>query len=117
MKTHHLHANGPASIQALLEMTGNVGLVPADQVKDLEDGSYAMAKPLLFHWTVIRGAFDDPIGYFDRWCFASRELALAALADFPVNPSDDYDPPGWHRHPPSGRRRDDADPSTERFDP
>lgn len=85
--------------------------------RSLDDGTYVMAKPLLFHWTVIRGVIGDSLGYFDRWCFETRELALAALNDFPLDPPSDYDPPGWHRHPKSGRRRPNGDKSLEYIDP
>lgn len=87
--------------------------VSRDQVKDLGDGTYAMIRPLLFHWMMIRGDFGDLIGYFDRWCYADEAGARAALNAFPEHPEDGYEPSGWHRHPPSGRRRPEGDPTRE----
>lgn len=53
--------------------------------------------------------------YSDRWCYKSHKAALAAFEDwdpttyvFGVS-----EPQGWHRHPPTGRRRENGDPSTE----
>lgn len=86
---------------------------PGATVKDLGDGTYVMSKSLLFHWTLIRGQIDDWTGYFDRWCYATRELAEKALHDFPSNPPADYEPTGWHRHPKTGRRRPEGDSAHE----
>lgn len=85
-------------------------------VKSLGDGYYAMAKPLLFHWTVITGHFDDTAGYFDRWCFADQSLALKALEQFTAPYEPRFEPDYWHRHPKTGRRREDADPTNEIID-
>lgn len=82
-------------------------------MRDLGDDTWVMAYPLIFHWTITRGLFADPVGYFDRWCYANAAGALAALAAFPMHPQDGYEPMGWHRHPASGRRRPDGDPARE----
>jgi hypothetical protein len=87
-----------------------------ERYKDLGDGTYVLAKPLLFHWTVIRGVVGDVQGYFDRWCFAHQGLAQAAVDAFPTNPPEGFDPPGWHRHPPTGRRREGGNPQRETVD-
>lgn len=76
--------------------------------RDLMDGTWVHAKPLLFHWTVIRGYWDDPIGYFDRWCYRDQTMAVDALNSFPEAPAPDWEPDGWHRHPNSGRRRENG---------
>jgi hypothetical protein len=101
-------------ITAYLDRTGLAadGATP-DRMRDLCDGSYVMIRPLLFHWMLIRGDFEDLIGYWDRWCYADEAGARAALDAFPENPGPGYEPEGWHRHPPSGRRRPDGDPSCE----
>lgn len=101
------------AIDLLLEGTGHARSVGRDQVKELGDGTYVMAYRLLFHWTMIRGVIDDYMGFDDRWCFETRELAMAALADFPLNPPSDYEPKGWHRHPKTARRRPGGDPAQE----
>ena len=87
--------------------------VGPDLIRDLNDWTYVMIRPLLFHWMMIRGDFEDLIGYWDRWCYADAAGARKALDAFPESPGSDYEPEGWHRHPPSGRRRPDGDPSRE----
>ena len=90
--------------------------VTVENYRDLGDGTYIMVKPLMFHWTMIRGVVGDTTGYFDRWCYATKELAMYALSAFPSNPPSGYEPAGWHRHPMSGRRRPNGDPSLEHRD-
>lgn len=97
-------------IDAVLKL--NPDATPAD-IKPLEDGTYVMVRRLMFHWMMVRGGADDLVGYFDRWCYATEELARAALDAFPVQPSADYEPSGWHRHPRTMRRRPDGDPARE----
>lgn len=106
-------ARSEAEIAAFLDATGLAQDLGDGEIRDLEDGTYVVAKPLMFHWTLIRGAWDDTLGYFDRWCYADRDGALAALAAFPLRPDPRYEPTGWHRHPMSGRRRPDGTSDTE----
>lgn len=72
-------------------------------------GRWAAVCPLIYTHAIVTGRIGDRTGYDDRWCFSSREQALAAL--------DAWDgagePMGWHRNPASGRRRPDGDPSME----
>lgn len=82
-------------------------------IRDIGNDEWVMASRLLFHWTLKRGSFFDTIGYSDRWCYETEELAMEALHAFPVNPSPDYEPDGWHRHPATGRRRTDRTSATE----
>lgn len=83
--------------------------VPDEQIKDLQDGTWVIAHALMFHWTVIQGDWDMlDVGYFERWCYADKALAMKALQEFPVNPPSGYEPSGWHRHHSSGRRRPDG---------
>jgi hypothetical protein len=51
----------------------------------------------------------DKIGYADRWCYATRELAQKALDEW----TGQDEPSGWHRHPATGRRRENGDPARE----
>lgn len=88
------------------------GVLPSD-IRPLDDGTYVMARRLMFHWMVIRGYQDDYTGYFDRWCYATEELARTALASFPQEGADGFEPAGWHRHPPTARRRPNGDPALE----
>ncbi len=87
------------------------------RVKVLADGDYLLVKRLLFHWTMIRGQLTDTTGYDDRWCYETYDGAKAALDAFPVDPAPNYEPSGWHRHPKTHRRRENADPALEYIDP
>lgn len=89
--------------------------VTSAMIKVIGEDEYVAIKPLLFHWTMIRGSLFDVNGYDDRWCYANRTLAEAALAAFPTDAGADYEPEGWHRHPRTGRRRENADPDAESF--
>ena len=78
--------------------------------KDLGDGVYAAVKPLMFHWTMIVGEIGDQCTIADRFCYDEHPLkAVAALAAWDGN----GDPEGWQRHPATGRRRPDGDPTRE----
>lgn len=103
----------PSSIEDYIAAAGLKQDVAATDMRDLGDGTWVMVRRLLFHWMMVRGDFGDLIGYFDRWCYADEALARSALAAFPLHPGSGYEPSGWHRHPPSGRRRVDGDPARE----
>jgi hypothetical protein len=45
----------------------------------------------------------DAWGYNDRWCYHSHLAAAQALEGW----DGDGEPEGWHRHPKTGRRRDE----------
>lgn len=47
--------------------------------------------------------------YEDRWCYSSYEKAKAALDAW----DGEGEPQGWHRHPSTGRRRENGDPTKE----
>lgn len=51
-------------------------------------------------------------GYGDRWCFASYDKARRALTEWAAADGEG-EPNGWHRHPDTGRRRENGDPATE----
>lgn len=97
-----------------LKQTGmaDVGVRP-DMIRDLGDDTYLVIKPLLFHWTMLRGHVGDLFGYFDRWCYTDEAGARAAFEAFPYRPPAGYEPQGWHRHPKTLRRRPDGDPARE----
>ncbi|MBY3433289.1 hypothetical protein HFN89_03805 [Rhizobium laguerreae] len=69
-------------------------------LKQLPDGRYIGTVRLLYHWTMHIDI--DDVGYADRYCFATYELAKKAFDEW----SGVGDPEGWHRHPTSGRRKD-----------
>lgn len=105
-------------IETFLKDTGmDVERVTPEMIKVIGEDEYVAIKPLMFHWTMIRGSLFDTSTYDDRWCYATRELAEAALAAFPTDAGADYEPDGWHRHPMTGRRRENADPEAETFSP
>lgn len=66
----------------------------------LPDGRICGVQQLLFHWTLHIGI--DWCGYQDRYCYESKDLAVAAMTAWDGK----GDPLAWHRHPPTGRRRD-----------
>jgi hypothetical protein len=51
-------------------------------------------------------------GYGDRWCFSSIWNAMEALAEWSLRDGEG-EPQGWHRHPDTGRRRENGDAATE----
>jgi hypothetical protein len=69
-------------------------------LRQLPDGRYIGTLRLLFHWTMHIDI--DFVGYADRYCFATYELAKKAFDEW----TGESDPEGWHRHPMTGRRRD-----------
>lgn len=71
-----------------------------DAIRDLPDGRTIGVTRLLFHYTMQIDI--DSFGYADRYCFATKELAMKAFEEW----SGVGDPEGWHRHPSTGRRRD-----------
>lgn len=87
--------------------------VREDMIKVINDDEYVVIKPLLFHWTMIRGSLLDLVGYDDRWCYADEDSARIAFDAFPDRPDPGYEPDGWHRHPKTGRRRERGEPETE----
>lgn len=84
-----------------------------DQFKALDDGLFIVAEPLLFHWALYLMDPEDTVGYVDRWCYADRAGAVKAIAEWPVDTPMGYEPDGWHRHPQSGRRRENGDKEKE----
>lgn len=71
---------------------------------------YCGIRALMFHYTLLKGAVGDTMGYDDRWCYTD-DLAPVLLAM--VEWDGKGDPFGWQRHPSTGRRRPDGDPARE----
>lgn len=71
------------------------------KVRELPDGRVIGITRLMFHWTLHIDI--DDVGYADKYCYQTLQLALNALDTWDGNgdPAD-----GWHRHLGSGRRRD-----------
>ena len=79
--------------------------------RDLGDGTYLAARSFMYTWGLLRGHMGDETGYFDRYCYATREKAILAALIWDGQGSDP--PCGWHRHVETGRRRHDGDPTRE----
>jgi hypothetical protein len=69
-------------------------------IKEISNDRLIGILPLLFHWTIHVNI--HPVGYDDRYCFASYDLAKDAFDKW----TGEGDPSGWHKHPSTGRRRD-----------
>lgn len=75
------------------------------------NGRDAMLMRLIFTHAIIA---DLSSGYYgDRWCYHTYAQAKAALMAW----DGEGEPTGWHRHPDSGRRRPDGDPTREYVQP
>lgn len=87
---------------------------PGDIIVPEKDGEdrYFVIHRLMYHWTVQVYHYPMWEFYDNRWCFATKEMAVNAVAEWATR-AFEGEPEGWHRHPPTGRRRTDGDPSTE----
>lgn len=78
--------------------------------RELPDGTILAVGPMAFG----NGRLYVEItryGYEDCYCYDSLEQATQSMHNF--NPDTDIEPQGWKRHPTSGRRRLNGDPTTE----
>jgi hypothetical protein len=79
------------------------------------NGRIVELRPLAFTVSLAVVSPDYRYSYNDGWCYKSAQLAfLAAIA---WDGGEDTEPEGWHRHPPSGRRRPDGDAAAEYVNP
>ena len=79
-------------------------------VTKIGDHGWCGIKSFMFTWAIISGM--DRYGYEDRWCYHDLMMAAEAMRHWVEDPTA-AEPFGWHRHPPSGRRRPDGDASRE----
>ena len=77
--------------------------------KPIGDGRYAALLPFLFTHAIIVGRWANKWTYEDRWCYATPALALEAFHKW----DGQGEPDGWHRHPPTGRRRPEGNHEQE----
>jgi hypothetical protein len=89
-----------------LEMLG----YPPICIRELPDGRVAWIHRLMFTHALLVAHLPCE-SYEDRWCYQHREDAIRALQEW--NPETEAEPTGWHRHPPSGRRRPGGDAAKE----
>ena len=80
-------------------------------VNRIDARRYKAVKP----HAVIWGYVDESAFYEDRWCYPTAIAALHAAELW--NGPDGPEPEGWHRHPRTGRRRPDGDPTREHINP
>ncbi|HDZ51431.1 hypothetical protein LCGC14_0113010 [marine sediment metagenome] len=78
-------------------------------VRALNKTHYAAIMPLMFTHAIITGRIGNKAMYEDRWCYAGYDKAVAALEAW----DGIGEPEGWHRHPATGRRREEGDPDLE----
>lgn len=78
-------------------------------IRPLNDGRYVAIRQFLFTHAIIVGQIGDRCGVDDRWCYHSYAAAKTALCAWDGT----GEPLGWHRHPASGRRRIEGEPTTE----
>lgn len=82
-----------------------VGLAP--------DGRRIAVTPLMYTAAIMIGRPHQLTWYDDRWCYHTVPAALAAARAWDGT----GEPDGWHRHPDTGRRRPDGDPTREEIRP
>jgi hypothetical protein len=73
--------------------------------------NFACLHDFIYTCAIITGRlFED--GYNNRWCYHNKGMALRGL-DAWHKKNFQGEPEGWHRHPMSGRRRENGDPAKE----
>lgn len=77
----------------------------------LDGAAYATIVPFMFTFAIIVGRMYDDDTYENRWCYNTYVEARTALESW--DGAYDTEPQGWHRHPPTGRRRPNGDASQE----
>ena len=93
-------------VSYLINECGYSSVLPIDKRR------YAAVNKFMFTTAIIVGKWDDKNTYDDRWCYSDQRSALSGLLDWALV---DFagEPSGWHRHPNTGRRRPDGDPTQE----
>jgi hypothetical protein len=106
MNTEHL------SDEALLQLLRHFGY---KEPRVLPDGRFTAIHDRMIYTSAIiicsRPNINSSID--ERFCYHDVETATAALAKWDGT----GEPEGWHRHIPSGRRRDKGDPLKEYINP
>lgn len=73
-------------------------------VKVLPNRRYAAVRQFMYTYAIIVGQIGDKTAYDDRWCYHNANDAATALARWDGT----GEPTGWHRHPATGRRVNEA---------
>lgn len=82
---------------------------PYMHVSLINQNQYVALNPYIYTWAIIVGTVGNYENFDNRWCYHSYADALAALMAW----DGVGEPEGWHRHPASGRRRENGDPNLE----
>lgn len=90
--------------------------VEAWQVSHHPDGRMVWVIDLMFTSAIVIGD-ENAATYDDRWCYTTRQEAFAHACAWLMGEPMTAEPTGWHRHPPTGRRRVNGDPTTETVSP
>lgn len=73
--------------------------------KWLPDGRWAAVMKFMYTSAIIVGVeCDMEFGYSDRWCYHTLSDARKSLEEW----DGEGEPQGWHRHPSTGRRFNEA---------
>lgn len=72
--------------------------------RPIGNGCWAAVYAYVLTHAIITGRIHDYACTENRWCYSSREKALAALEAWDGK----GEPTGWHRHPYTGRRVDET---------
>lgn len=99
--------------QQALAWLREVGYAPC-YVRLLPDGRIAWIHRLNFTYAILVAPINAEC-YEDRWCYHTEARAMLELERW--NAGAEKEPVGWHRHPPSGRRRPDGDAEKEYVNP
>ena len=88
------------------------GLGDSIASRSFPDGTFIGVEAMIFtnrlciaYAGTIFGCWDDV------WCFDKNINIVEIMTNW--NPYEQKEPMGWNRHPPTGRRRIDGDPSQE----
>lgn len=80
--------------------------------RETSDGQFiAVARKMYTHSVLIGQITNADCFYDSHWCYTTREQAMAAAENW--DPPREVEPAGWFRHPMTGRRRPQGDPSRE----
>jgi hypothetical protein len=71
---------------------------------DLGNGQYKAIVKFLFTFAIVKGTIGNRTNYDDRWCYSELDKAFLAFVAWDGT----GEPEGWHRHPATGRRRDET---------
>lgn len=88
---------------------------PGGIVRRVDDKRWVGVIPFIYTDAIVWGFIGDTTGYMDRWCYDSATKAIIHATAW--DGASDTEPDGWHRHPRSGRRRENGDPTTEYVNP